>query len=190
MSITEPQPLEKAEIIKEARRLGAELIGFAPVNRWAEQGDLSWEFDPQRLWPLTKTVIPIAIPSLLPVTETLEGDPLVDENLCGTCHNCEKICPVNALTDDKNERYARLDINACASQGKRLRQAFRNPCGYCIKVCPVGEDRQLFQSTNTQKYFDEAAALAANPHAPEYQDWLHIRKYGGHPLPEDPPSIR
>ncbi len=120
----------------------------------------------------------------------LEGDPLMDENLCGTCNNCEKICPVNALTHDKNERYARLDINACASQGKRLRQAFRNPCGYCIKVCPVGEDRQLFQSTNTQKYFDEAAALAANPHAAEYQDWLHIRKYGGHPLPEDPPSIR
>jgi len=45
-------------------------VGFAPVGRWAEHGDLSWEFDPRRLWPLTKTVIAMAVPSLLPVTET------------------------------------------------------------------------------------------------------------------------
>ena len=119
----------------------------------------------------------------------LEGDPLV-AGLCRGCRDCEKICPVHALSSRPGEGRADFDVSACSGNGKRLRQAFRNPCGFCIKVCPVGADRQLFQSTSTQKYFDEAAALASNPYAPEYQDWLHIRKYGGFPLPEDPPSIR
>ena len=120
----------------------------------------------------------------------LEGNPLLTEDFCGDCHDCEKICPPRALSSRAGQRHADFDIAACAGEGKRLRVAFRNPCGFCIKVCPVGEDRQLFGSTNTRKYFDEATALAANPNAPEYQDWLHIRKYGGFPLPEDPISIR
>jgi hypothetical protein len=70
MSLPVQTLLSKTEIAAEAKRLGAALVGFAPVGRWAEHGDLSWEFDPQRLWPLAKTVIAIAIPSLLPVTET------------------------------------------------------------------------------------------------------------------------
>ena len=120
----------------------------------------------------------------------LEGDPLISDDLCGTCHNCEQICPVQALTDSPGRNYADFNSELCSGEGKRLRQAFRNPCGFCIKVCPVGEDRVRFGSTNIQKYFDEAAALAADPYAPEYQDWLHIRKYGGFTLPEDPISIR
>ncbi len=120
----------------------------------------------------------------------LEGDPLPTETLCRDCHLCEQICPVKALSSQAGRPYADFDLEACAANGKRLRAAFRNPCGFCIKVCPVGEDRQLFQSTNTQKYFDEAAVLAEDPFAPEYQDWLHIRKYGGFQLPEDPVSIR
>jgi epoxyqueuosine reductase QueG len=120
----------------------------------------------------------------------LEGDPLLKVDFCGDCRDCERICPVQALTSRPGQGLADFDGQACAGEGRRLRAAFRNPCGFCLKVCPVGADRELFGSTNTRKYFDEAAALAANPHAPEYQDWLHIRKYGGFPLPEDPPSIR
>ena len=52
--------LSKEDVAAEANRLGAVLVGFAPVGRWAEHGDLSWEFDPRRLWPLTKTVIAMA----------------------------------------------------------------------------------------------------------------------------------
>lgn len=61
---------DKDEIRSEAKRLGAALVGFAPVERWTEHGDLSWEFHPRHLWPLARTVISISIPSLLPVTET------------------------------------------------------------------------------------------------------------------------
>jgi epoxyqueuosine reductase len=280
-----PAALTKSDIVAQARELGAELVGFAPVDRWEDFGEVPAEFRPRAIWPLAKTVIVLGVPLWLPIVEAapselgreqyiitnelldeaayrlavflnrhghaainlprdgqgepevlaeaptaifshvwaghlaglgtvgrsralltraygprqrlisvftdleLEGDPLVAESLCGACQLCEKICPVHALSGGAGQPYAKLDIAACAAQGRRLRQAFRNPCGFCIKVCPVGEDRQLFRSTDTRKYFDEAAALAANPYAPEYQDWLHIRKYGGFPLPEDPASI-
>jgi epoxyqueuosine reductase QueG len=279
-------PLTKTEIIAQARELGAELVGFAPVSRWDDHAEVPPDFRPRAIWPLAKTVIVIAVPLWLPIVEaapsqlgreqyiitnelldeaayrlavflnghghaainlprdgqgepeilaetptaifshhwagqlaglgvvgrsrallthaygprqrlisvfadlTLEGDPLLTEDLCGTCRDCEKICPAQALASRPGQRYADFNLQACAGEGKRLRAAFRNPCGFCLKVCPVGEDRQLFGSTNTKKYFDEAAALAADPNAPDYQDWLHIRKYGGFPLPEDPASIR
>jgi epoxyqueuosine reductase QueG len=279
-------PLSKTEIAAHARELGAELVGFAPVNRWDDFAEVAPAFRPRAIWPLANTVIVIGVPLWLPIVEAapsqlgreqyiitnelldeasyrlavflnrhghaainlprdgqgepevlaempaaifahawagqlaglgvvgrnhalltksygprqrlisvfteleLEGDPLVAEDFCGDCHDCEKICPVHALSSGADPRYARFDGSVCAGEGKRLRIAFRNPCGFCIKVCPVGEDRKLFGSTNTRKYFDEAATLAANPYAPEYQDWLHIRKYGGFTLPEDPTSIR
>ncbi|WP_132017424.1 hypothetical protein [Hydrogenispora ethanolica] len=71
------------------------------------------------------------------------------------------------------------------ANSKRLRQAFRNPCDFCGRICPVGEDREFFQSTNPRKYLDEREILAKNPHKEEYRDWLHIRKYGGYPLAEE-----
>jgi hypothetical protein len=46
MPESSPTHLSKAAIASEAKRLGAALVGFTPVSRWAEHGDLSWEFDP------------------------------------------------------------------------------------------------------------------------------------------------
>jgi epoxyqueuosine reductase QueG len=248
--------LTKAEIVAEARRLGATLVGFAPVGRWAEHGDLSWEFDPQRLWPLTKTVIAMAIPSLLPITEStvpaiyrsqytntnqlldeiayrlsaflnrhghaafnicrdgygegvmkirpiavfshvwaghyagigevgwnhclvtrefgprhrlvsvltalkLEGDPMVEENsLCNKCLLCQKACPTQAFSGNKHkDRRSNMNKFACFSR----RDKFKIPqaCGYCLKVCPVGEDRKLYQSMKVNHYFEERKAFFA-----------------------------
>ncbi len=261
MSLTEPQPLEKAEIIKEARRLGAEIIGFAPVNRWAEQGDLSWEFDPQRLWPLTKTVIAIAIPSLLPVTETtvsavyrcqynntnalldeiayrlcaflnrnghaainicrdgygenvmrarpiavfshvwaahyagigevgwnhclvtrqfgprtrlvsiltaleLEGDPMLPEgSVCNKCQLCQKACPTQAFSGNKHkDRRSNMNKYACFSRREKFKTV--QHCGYCLKVCPAGEDRNLYQSLKVNHYFEERNTLFISNNVP------------------------
>ena len=274
--------LTKEEIINKALDLGAELVGFAPAERWEQFRDLQEEFYPHRVWPLAKTVIVLGVPVWLPIVEAapaqlgreqytitnelldeaayrlaaflnrnghaaiyicrdgygdidvllqnpvavfshtwaghyaglgkvgwnhtlltkeygprlrlvsvltaleLEGDPLVEEELCTKCLLCQKICPANAFTGDKSVQYADMDKIACGNNGKRLRKSFRNPCGFCIKVCPVGEDRQLFKSTNLKKYFDEKEILAKNPDAEEYRDWQHLRKYGGYPLEEDP----
>ncbi|HEY3424182.1 MAG TPA: epoxyqueuosine reductase, partial [Negativicutes bacterium] len=64
------QEISKAAIIETGRKLGAELVGFSPAGRWEEYKDLPEDFYPNRVWPLTKTVIVLIIPSLLPVVET------------------------------------------------------------------------------------------------------------------------
>ena len=62
--------LDKEEVRQYARDVGAALVGFAPVERLAKFGDLPEAFFPQQVWPLTRTVIVLAIPSLLPTVET------------------------------------------------------------------------------------------------------------------------
>ncbi len=273
--------ITKKDIIQEAHRLGAEFVGFAPVDRWRQYGDLSDEFHPDYVWPLTKTVIVLGLPVWLPILEAapselgreqytitnelldeaayrlaaflnrnghasinicrdgygnadillekpiaifshvwagyyaglgtigwnhtlltkqfgprirlvsiltsieIAGDPMLEDELCIKCLLCKKICPAQAFTGDKGVRSGEMDKYACAGNGKRLRQAFRNPCGYCIKVCPVGEDRKLFKSPDVQIYFEEKNVAMQEMDNPVYRSWRHIRKYGGYPLVED-----
>ena len=242
--------LTKVEIVQQAQKLGAELVGFAPVSRWEEYGDLGQDFYPHKVWPLTKTVITLAIPSLLPIVETkishlyksqynntnslldeaayrlaaflnrngyaainicrdgygvgvlqekpvaafshvwagyyaglgtigwnhtlitrefgprhrlvsvltaleLEGDLMVKEELCNKCKLCEKACPTQSFSGNNSDKYSNMDKFACLSRRKRFRGPF-NHCGCCIKVCPVGEDRKLYNSIGIKKYFDDA----------------------------------
>ncbi|WP_243375262.1 hypothetical protein [Geotalea sp. SG265] len=271
-------PLTAAHIREKALSLGAELVGFAPVERWREAADVPENFHPDHVWPLTKTVIVLGVPVWLPIVETapaewgreqytitntlldaaayrlaaflnrhghaainisrdgygdidvllktpaaafshvwaahysgigrvgwnhtlltreygprvrlvsvltaleLPGDPLLADELCNRCRLCKKICPAQAFSEETGESYARMDKLACATNSKKLRKSFRNPCGFCIKVCPVGNDRQLFQSTDCSKYFREREVLAESPDAAEFRDWQHIRRYGGLPL--------
>ena len=255
-SIENYRPVGKTEIIQEAHRLGAELVGFAPVSRWKENGDLSWEFHPQRLWPLTKTVIAISIPALLPVTETkvsheyraqytntnqlldeiayrlaaflnrhghaainicrdgygenvqrirpvavfshvwaghyagigevgwnhclitpqfgprhrlvsvltaleLEGDPMVREgSLCHKCQLCQKACPTQSFSGIKGkDRRSNMNKFACMTRYTKFKTV--QHCGYCLKVCPVGDDRKLYQTPKVNQYFEERKALLA-----------------------------
>jgi epoxyqueuosine reductase QueG len=60
----------KLKVIHEAKRLGAELIGFAPVSRWQEYSEIAPEYRPQALWSKTQTVIVLGVPILLPILES------------------------------------------------------------------------------------------------------------------------
>ena len=60
----------KTSIIDEANRLGANIIGFAPVERWSEFQDTTPDFFPQNIWPEVKTVIVLALQIYLPMLET------------------------------------------------------------------------------------------------------------------------
>ncbi|MFZ4858696.1 MAG: epoxyqueuosine reductase [Desulfuromonadaceae bacterium] len=115
----------------------------------------------------------------------LPGDEMIADELCNRCRLCQKICPASVFEGDSSDRYADMNKLACATNSKRLRKSFRNPCGFCIKVCPVGNDRQLFRSTDSSKYFREKEVLAKNPDAAEFRDWQHIRRYGGFPLEDE-----
>ncbi len=109
----------------------------------------------------------------------IEGDPLVTEDLCVNCFLCRDICPVNAFSGDSGS-YGAMDRVTCATNSKRLRSSYTNPCGFCIKVCPVGEDRKLFDSRDVQKYFREQDKGASDRQ--EFDSWRHIRAHGSLPL--------
>jgi epoxyqueuosine reductase QueG len=60
----------KKKIIRKARQLGADLIGFASINQWQEHQDVKPEFYPQHLFSFTKTVIVLGVPILSPMLDT------------------------------------------------------------------------------------------------------------------------
>lgn len=60
----------KQKLIRKARQLGVELVGFASVERWKEQKDIKPEYYPDRIFPFTKTVIVLGVPILIPMLDT------------------------------------------------------------------------------------------------------------------------
>ena len=60
----------KKKIVREAKKFGAELVGFAPVSRWREFNELKPEYWPDAIWSKTQTVIVLGVPMLLPIVES------------------------------------------------------------------------------------------------------------------------
>jgi epoxyqueuosine reductase QueG len=116
----------------------------------------------------------------------LPPDRQLRKTLCIRCRACVDCCPVDAFTYKKDELVADYDKHACAERARLLRDKGRYPCGVCIKVCPVGEDRTLYGRENALKhYHDEAGALAKDQDDPAYASWVHVRRHGSWPLDEE-----
>ena len=69
------QTVEKAPdlknlIIRFCKDRGADLVGFAPVERWDEAGEVPPDFRPQAIWPPARTVIVMGMEMPLPIVET------------------------------------------------------------------------------------------------------------------------
>jgi epoxyqueuosine reductase len=60
----------KKRIIRYCRNKGVDLVGFAPVERWAEAKEVPPEFWPQAIWPPARTVIVLGLEMPLPIVET------------------------------------------------------------------------------------------------------------------------
>ncbi len=60
----------KRSFLREARRLGASMIGFAPASRWDEYDEVPVSYRPTEIWKPTQTVIVLATPMLLPIVES------------------------------------------------------------------------------------------------------------------------
>jgi epoxyqueuosine reductase QueG len=264
----------KARIIKEARRLGASCVGFAPVERWDEQGEVPVGYRPQDIWRPARTVIAFGVPMLLPVIEStpsinyqemydtsnrlldeisyrlsiwlietghaaiclprdgygslevllknpfgsfshtyaakyaglgsvgmshnllnpkwgprirlnsvftsaeIEGDALPGDDICNGCGLCARQCPAGAIKPRKGSVLGDLDKDACTRHHIELKGETRWPCGICVKVCPVGEDRKLFDSRSVKPYRDEKPALEEDPDDPRFRHLVHLRKHG------------
>ncbi|HQD27119.1 MAG TPA: epoxyqueuosine reductase, partial [Methanoculleus thermophilus] len=79
---------------------------------------------------------------------------------------CVRACPAGAL-DERDYPEGLTDKAACAANSAKLARRHISPCGICINVCPVGEDRRHYASKNP-----DGADLRRRARE-------HVRKYGG-----------
>ena len=100
----------------------------------------------------------------------IEGDPILTEDLCIHCKSCVHHCPVDAIESMDGDRMKIMDKLKCATRSKKLRSEYRSPCGICIKVCPVGEDREHYNRTDTLIYDQSSHKY--------HSGWEHVRSYG------------
>ena len=102
----------------------------------------------------------------------LPADSLLGVDLCTRCMRCVKMCPAQAL-DEKDYPDGLTDKKSCAEHSADLNRRGISPCGICIKVCPVGEDRKLFSREDISIYSHRDKFPQGQ------QAWEHVRRYGG-----------
>ena len=84
-SAASPYPAElKQQIIQFCREQGADIIGFASVERWNEAAEVPDDFRPQSLWAPAKTIIVLGIAMPLPIVETTPS--ILHQELYTTCN--------------------------------------------------------------------------------------------------------
>ncbi len=101
----------------------------------------------------------------------LPPDPILEEDLCTRCMRCVRQCPSGALQEGTYPEQ-RTDAFACARYSAGLHGRSIAPCGICLKVCPVGRDRELYQRTDCSVY--EQDGLLSYRKARD-----HVQRYGG-----------
>ena len=103
-------------------------------------------------------------------TASLPADPMIEEDLCTRCMRCVDMCPTRAI-DQEDYPEGLTDKSSCATYSAKLAERHISPCGICIKVCPVGKDREIFGREDTAIYADAD---------PRYRRaWEHVRAFGG-----------
>jgi epoxyqueuosine reductase QueG len=108
----------------------------------------------------------------------VEGDPEQSADLCNGCGLCARLCPARAITKRRDAVLGDLDKDACTRHHIALKEEMRWPCGICVKVCPVGKDRLLFESHSVKPYRDERPALEQDPEDPRFRHLVHLRRHG------------
>ena len=91
-------------------------------------------------------------------TAELSGAPVMETGLCLRCMRCVETCPSGAL-DPGDYPGTLTQKRACTEEAASLYARQISPCGRCLAVCPVGEDR-----------WPRPGSEAAR---------AHIRSYGG-----------
>ncbi|HML89557.1 MAG TPA: 4Fe-4S double cluster binding domain-containing protein [Methylomusa anaerophila] len=81
-------------------------------------------------------------------TTVLTDAPLAEnqtimESRCGTCNQCVKACPAQAIKGrnffEHESRFLRLDVSKCEKYFEELKGADRLAvCGMCVYACPYG----------------------------------------------------
>jgi len=102
----------------------------------------------------------------------LPPDPLITTQLCTRCMRCVRMCPAKAL-DEVDYPGGLTDKAACTAHSIALGKRSVSPCGICIRVCPVGEDRKVFSREDLSVYDSDEKNEGL------HRAWDHVRAYGG-----------
>ncbi len=81
----------------------------------------------------------IRFTSIITSAELPCGSPM-DKNLCIECGRCRDECPMEAIGEGPYPENA-VDKRSCVTNSASLSKRGISPCGRCIAVCPVGNDR-------------------------------------------------
>ena len=81
----------------------------------------------------------IRLASIVTSAELPSGSPM-DRQLCTGCRRCVRECPVNAVTD-AGYPVGITEKQRCVEISASLAAKGVSPCGRCIAVCPIGDDR-------------------------------------------------
>lgn len=81
----------------------------------------------------------VRITSIITSAELPAGKPM-EKQLCTGCRLCTRMCPAKAVPDE-DYPLKLVDKQACTEYHKKLSDEGIMPCGKCIAVCPVGNDR-------------------------------------------------
>ena len=98
----------------------------------------------------------------------LEPDPVINGTLCIHCMRCVAHCPVQAIEAGDYPEHL-IDKGRCTEHNISLSRRGISPCGNCIKVCPVGDDRAVHGRTDMGIY---------EGNGPFEGSWKHVRSYG------------
>lgn len=66
----------------------------------------------------------------------------MDRQLCTGCRKCVRECPANAVSD-AGYPDGTTEKQKCVGISASLAAKGVSPCGRCIAVCPIGNDRCL-----------------------------------------------
>jgi len=112
--------------------------------------------------------------SIFTSAEIPHGTPR-NKQLCTNCMRCVKTCPVNAIPEGGYPEGLTNKI-ACARRSEGLSRRYMSPCGMCIRICPVGNDRKMYGREDMKIYSEE------NPDNEQlHRAWHHVRSDGGIP---------
>lgn len=107
----------------------------------------------------------------------LPASPLQPAELCKLCGACGSLCPTRAFTPRINQIRADFDAHVCTRYHQKLVEQSRFPCGVCVQVCPIGQDRALYQREDAD-YTHERDTLRQHPSHPAFAHLVHLRTHG------------
>lgn len=130
-------PLPAAERIDSDRvcasmshKIAARLAGFGWIGKNCLL--IHPDYGPRVRWTTVLTDAPF------------EENKKIAENQCGSCSQCEKICPAQAIHGrnyaENEPRELRLDVAKCEQYYKKLKADGKlQICGMCLYACPYGK---------------------------------------------------